>query len=95
MSSKTDETFSNRWDRWMHGFDWLDVCTSIEPYFVDKLVILDCCSAAISGIQAQASQLETLAACGWESTTSDQAALSFTRFLTDYLVKLDGKVDPL
>ena len=49
----------------------------------DQLLLLDCCAAAICGIQSQELQVEVLAACGFESQAGAIPGESFTEHLVD------------
>jgi hypothetical protein len=65
--------------------DWTSVQTLFATAASDVLILLDCCAAASSASGFGSGTMETIAACGWETTASMPGENSFTHTLIEVL----------
>jgi hypothetical protein len=65
--------------------DWTSVQTLFGTAASDVLILLDCCAAASSASGFGSGTMETIAACGWETTAPVPGEHSFTYTLIEVL----------
>lgn len=86
---KTNDARQNQW--WCRSgpnspfVDWTSIQTLFSTAASDVLVLLDCCAAASSASGFGSSTMETIAACGFETTAPSPGERSFTYTLIEVL----------